>query len=132
MKWVKRLWRGVVYSLALCGVYSLGAGVVNKGTFLPEPTSCPGEIYELELNKVPGICALGRLSTFVYGGTHVDRMRLDVWVKDEHDPVLYVWTEENRVPDCGFRIKDLEVRRVRGKAPDSCKSVPFNRLTYRQ
>lgn len=131
MKYVKRLCRGVVYLLALYGVYSLGIGAVSRGMFLPEPTSCPGEIYELKLNTVPDIYVLGRLSAFVSGVSHVYRMRLDVWDRNEYDPVLYVWTEPSRVPDCGFRIMDLEVRRVRGEAPDSRKSGSFSELAYR-
>ncbi len=128
MRWVKRLWRGVVFLLAAYGAYCLSVGVLNTGMFLPEPTSCPGEIHELEINTVPDIYALGKLSTFMSGISHVYRMRLDVWDRDEHDPVLYVWTEPSKVPECGFRIKDLEVRRVRGKAPDSRKLVPFREL----
>jgi len=131
MRWIKRLWLCAVYLLALYGVYSLGVEAVNKGMFLPEPTSCPGEIYELELNTVPDLYALGKLSAFVSGVSRVYRMRLDVWDRNEYDPVLYVWTEPSEVPDCGFRIKDLEVRRVRGKAPDLRKTGSFSELAHR-
>ena len=132
MEWVRRLWRGAVYLLALYGAYGLGAVVVNRGMFLSEPTSCPGEIYELELNTVPDIYALGKLSAYVSGASHVYRMQLDVRVKGEYDPVLYVWMESSKVPDCGFRIKGLEIRQVRVKVPGSRKPVMFNESAYRK
>jgi gamma-glutamylcyclotransferase (GGCT)/AIG2-like uncharacterized protein YtfP len=130
MRWIKRLGQCTICLLAAFGLYSLGVKFVDVGMVLPEPTSCPGEVYEMELNTVPDMNALGKLSSFVSGLNHVYRMRLDVWDEGENDPVLYVWTEPSKTPDCGFRIKDLEVRRVRGKAPDPRKSTTSGELAY--
>lgn len=128
MKWIRRLCRSTVCLLALYGAHSISVKFVDMRMLLPEPTPCRGEIYELELNTVPDVYVLGKLSSFVCGARHVYRMRLDVWDEGENDPVLYVWTEPSEVPDCGFRIKDLEVRRVQGKVPDSHEPVPHGEL----